>query len=243
MIIQNTNMNIVFAPIEGIKKLFINNDEIVKECFNEPTLLPIPDNAPNEVPRIVMQSKGGHSQMALTKEVLSVVTNYDDNYNREWTKCSSNLKDKINVAYNLLESMDVHQYNFMGLVTTIIWDEITDSGSEYIYDNILNIKSNKNVFDASCKVTYVVDNTYYVNICIENIRLYQTNSNVTNQPGLLKNQKANSIGITIDVNDRYAFNNNEVYASRKDVKNRVIEITEQVISNIEMLIKEGEVNI
>lgn len=243
MIIQNTNMNIVFSPIDGIKKLFMNNDDIVKECYNEPALLPIPDNAPNEVPRIVLQSVGGHSQMVLTKEVLSVVTNYDDNFNRIWDKCKNNLMDKINIAYSLLEGMGVHHNNFMGLVTTIIWDEITNNGSEYIYSNLLKIKSNKNIFDASCKVTYVVDDTYYVNISIENIRLYQTNSNVTNQPGLLKNQKANSIGITIDVNDRYAFNNNENYISEKNVKNRVIEITEQVINNIESLIKEGEANI
>ena len=46
MLIQGTSVTVTYEKIEGIKKVYYNNENILKEYFNEATALPIPDDAP-----------------------------------------------------------------------------------------------------------------------------------------------------------------------------------------------------
>ena len=46
MLIQGTSITVNYKKIEGIKKVYYNNEDILKDFFNEAAVLPVPDDAP-----------------------------------------------------------------------------------------------------------------------------------------------------------------------------------------------------
>ena len=74
MIVQNSAVNIMFTRCENIKKQYILNEEVLKEKFNEANILPIPDDAPTEIPRILVKTKGEHSQLSIAPEATNFQT-------------------------------------------------------------------------------------------------------------------------------------------------------------------------
>ena len=66
MLIQGTSITITYKKIEGIKKAYYNNEEILKQYFNEATALPIPDDAPIDIPRIIVKTINEHAQLNIS---------------------------------------------------------------------------------------------------------------------------------------------------------------------------------
>ena len=66
MLIQGTSITVTYKKIEGIKKVYYNNEEILKSFFNEATVLPVPDDAPVEIPRIIIKTLNEHAQLNIS---------------------------------------------------------------------------------------------------------------------------------------------------------------------------------
>ena len=49
----------------------------MKEHFNEATVLPIPDDAPLEIPRIIIKSLNEHSQLNISPIATTLQINYN----------------------------------------------------------------------------------------------------------------------------------------------------------------------
>lgn len=52
MLIKSTSVSIKYKKIDNIKRTYFMNEELLKEQFNEATVLPIPDDAPIEIQTI-----------------------------------------------------------------------------------------------------------------------------------------------------------------------------------------------
>lgn len=100
MIIQNSAVNIMFSRCENIKKQYILNEEILKERFNEASILPIPDEAPSEIPRVIVKTKGEHSQLSIAPEAVNFQTVYSDDYTQNWELCEEYIKVELKIYLN-----------------------------------------------------------------------------------------------------------------------------------------------
>ena len=92
------------------------------------------------------------------------------------------------------------------------------------------------------KYTFIEDKTFFVNIMLQNARIFKNNFSL-NEPGCLqKNVQINeSIGAVIDINDRYAFNMHNNYESDSSTLNDLVEHMDNIINNkLELLIEKGE---
>ena len=56
MLIQRSSVSVMYKRIDGIKKAYYNSEGILKRYFGEATVLPVPDDAPAEIPRIVVKT-------------------------------------------------------------------------------------------------------------------------------------------------------------------------------------------
>lgn len=83
MIIQGTSITVTYKKIEGIKKVYYNNEEILKAFFNEATVLPIPDDAPFEIPRILIKTKNEHAQLNISPIAATFEVHYDAGFERD----------------------------------------------------------------------------------------------------------------------------------------------------------------
>lgn len=249
MIILNTNMNISMetaASNTQIKKTFLEvYEKDLKERYNPPTILPIPDGAPTDVPLVIMQSLSNHTQLILTKSSISIGTGYDDNFNTDWNKCEKHLLEKVKDVFLIIEAIESIKINYIGLIAQIIEDENTDA-SEYIFDNLLKFTSNKSVYDTECRLTYVLKDEYYINLDLQNIRLFDGKPVMTGSETTSINKKANienKLAITIDINNRYSHNfNKENREIGKESVDQIVLYTNNIVNNLGSIVK-GDVEI
>lgn len=84
MIIRQTNMNLVYPRISEYRKKFLNLEDVLENHFMPSTILPIPEQVQDEVPRIIVQSKNGHER-TVNSRIDSARELFDGNM-REFTE-------------------------------------------------------------------------------------------------------------------------------------------------------------
>ena len=240
MIIKNSAVNIMFSRCENIQKQYILNEEIIKERFNEASILPIPDEAPSEIPRVIVKTKGEHSQLSIAPGAVNFQTEYSDDYTQNWELCEEYIKSRIENIFKLTDKFAAEQYNYIGIVTNLIWDNVSKDGNKILFNNLFGIPSADNLDDLVVKYTYIEKEKYYANITLQSARIYK-NSNVNEAGSFVEdNLEAHTIGITLDINDRYAFNMQKGYLSNKTNFDELLNLTTDIInSKLKNLVEKG----
>jgi len=241
MIFQNSIVNITFPRVENLKKIYFLNDEILKREFDEPTVLPVPDDAPSEIPRIVSTSSGGHSKLSINSEMISLQTYYTHEYQNNWELCKEYLNNKINNLFEFADKLTEGNFNYIGLMTNVIWNDSPD-GTKVITEKLSKLKTKKEIYDIAFRYTFIENEKYFVNANIQNVRVFNSSGDARIAGELCNDLlKENVIGINIDVNDRYQFNNNRDYVSNKNEFANIMQITSDFLScEIENFINKGE---
>ena len=86
MLIKNTSISIKYQKIDNLKKNYFLNEDILKEHFNEATVLPIPDDAPLEIPRIIIKSLYEHSKLNISPIATTLQINYNEGFETDWKR-------------------------------------------------------------------------------------------------------------------------------------------------------------
>ena len=243
MLIQGTSVSVTYKRIEGIKKAYYNNENILKSFFNEATVLPVPDDAPDEIPRIMLKTLHEHAQLSITPVAATFeVSGYDEGFEKDWAKCAEYICSRMEKVFDFLNVLTQNSYDYIGVVTSMLYDEVPQNGTEKLASTLLNVKKIKDIYDINIKYTFVERDMYYVNILLQNARLFKAGI-VLNESGALSinNQTADSIGAIIDINDRYSFNNCEGHTTRDSNLGELVHEMSNVINNkLHSLIEKGE---
>lgn len=242
MLIQGTSITVTYKKIEGIKKVYYNNEEILKDYFNEATVLPIPNDAPLEIPRILIRTKNEHAQLNISPIATTFEVRYDAGFERNWQACSEYIINRMTKVFGFLNILTGNTYEYIGLVSNVLYDEVEQGGTEKIAKNLLNVGKIKNLYDINIKYTFIEKENLFVNIMLQNARLFK-NGVIVNEAGALsaEDQIAESIGAIIDINDRYGFNTDSDYKSDSSVLNKLIESMGNIIDDkLAALIEKGE---
>ena len=243
MQIQETTITITYNRVENIKRAYYQNEKLL-EHFNEATVLPIPDDAPLEIPRIIIKSLNEHAQLNISPIATTLDVRYDNGYEKEWRKCSEYLNQRIVSIFNLLDVITDQDYKYIGLVSSVLFDDIKDNGAERLTNQLLNAEKMKKLYDVNIKYTFVENENIFVNIMLQNARIYKS-ALTGNKSGELNpsNQIAESIGAVIDINDRKGFNDKDDYRSNRDKLQELIKCMDEVVTQkIDSLVKKGVYN-
>lgn len=242
MLIQGTSITVTYKKIEGIKKVYYSNEEILKCFFNEATVLPVPDDAPVEIPRIIIKTLNEHAQLNISPVATTLEVHYDAGFERNWDACAKYLVERMSKVFEFLNILTNNTYEYVGLVSNILYDEVGQNGTKKIVNSLLNSDKINNIYDINIKYTFVEKEKIFVNIMLQNARLFRKGADV-NEAGSLgvSEQVAESIGAVVDINDRYGFNTNENYKSNSNMLSELIRSMGIIINGkLEALIEKGE---
>lgn len=242
MIIQQTNLNLVYPRIAEYRKKFANSEDVLEQYFMPSTILPIPEQVQDEVPRIIAQTKNGHSVLNIALSVASFTTDYNGDFVSDWNKCKEYLAQRCSDIYKIIDNMTENNNIFVGLITNVEIDDLSETGLEVLKKSLCSEKASKmgELFDLSCKLTYVYKKQYYINITVQNLREFSTQQ-YSNGRTCITGERKHTVSVSIDINDRYAANNDVNYKSKKESFNEILHITSNIIDNkLENLVRKGE---
>ncbi len=244
MFIIDSKVNVVYEEVEGIVKKFYISSDYLEESFEEAEYYPLPEDAPAGIPRFVLKSKGGYSELYFAKNIMQLETKYDGAYRSDWALCAENISQKIDGIYKVLDMIAEGKYLFSGIKVRVIYDEEQKNGTQRLKDSILKINSQRELFDIDCKLTYV-DNGWYINIALANVRSYEEEDldQDVMRPGMLKEGGTNAIMVTIDVNDRYSYNADISTTSSGQSMKKMIQKVGEIMKNMPTIIEKGEIRI
>jgi hypothetical protein len=201
--IQSINYSFNFNPINNVPQKYIQNAEILNKMhFSTPTILPIEQSVPNEIPIVIIKNDFINAQIVICKGSLSVLFPFREDIQE---LIDTYLMTICDFTEKIIDNSN--NIKFCGLSTSYLLEE--DSAIISIKNGLLkldNASINQNLCDIDVTYTNAKDNRYYINKKIANTRIY-------NQPvdqmafGFLKNEFKTALLINIDVNNRYAYNN------------------------------------
>lgn len=239
MLIRNTRFNLVFPKVDHLRRKAFEIEERLAHYFSPITLVPIPDEAPEEIPRISTSSHNGHSNLNISLNNAQLFTSYDEKYQDNWKECLDYLVERVNEVSGVIDSYVEGNFLFSGLTTEIVIN-VGEDPINLIKSQFLNLKSNVEPHDINYKITFVIEEKYYVNITINNLRVYE--GLVGDGPIQLSSlkEKEHTLGLTIDINDRYAHNFNPKHTSSIHEIKKIFDLTDKVISqSISKILSEG----
>lgn len=243
MIIKQTNLNLVYPRVADYRKKFVLSEDILNANFMPPTILPIPEQVQDEVPRIILQTKNGHSMLNIALSVASFTTNYTGDFATEWDKCKSYLEERGSDIYKIINMMTEGNSNiFVGLITNVEIDDLDSTGLAVLKRSVLKNEAKKmgKLHDISCKFTYIYKQRYYINVTLENMREFSVQEYDYGR-ACITGEKRHIISASIDINDRYASNHSLEYQSQKEAFDEILQITNNIINNkLDEFVRKGE---
>lgn len=194
--------------------------------FGVPSTFPIPP----EMPRITVSSQNNHSSLQISLNQIQLITKFDENFQTDFFQCYEYLKDRIMVVNEIARTISEGRMFFNGIVSQFVDDTISDVKKEIISCLYKKGLSEEAVFDILSKLTYIKDNTYYVNVTINNIRE--------------NNLAEEALGVQLDINSRYNFNyNKEKKYIDEQALNNLQDLYENIVMNHLTEIIEGKFDI
>lgn len=244
MLIQAARFNTFFPKVNNIRKRAFDIEERLQDYYNQISLNSIPDEAPDLIPRIQAQSKNGHSSIEISLTNAQVMVNYDEQFQRNSTKCLNYLQDRSTLLKTAINPHIEVGTLFSGVYVEARIEEVP--ALEIIKNRFMNYKSNSDPYDLECKITYILENRYYLNLVFKNIRFYEglipEGTQFLNFAEL--NERANVLGISVDINDRHEFNHNNSYRSTKDSEDYMFNLVQDLFANkLEKMIEEGVIDL
>lgn len=232
MKLEKITFNLFYPKLSDIRRKFLELEEELCDYFVSPfNLLPIPDDAPPEIPRITAKSKHGHSQLSISLINVQINIDFDENFNRDFDECFKYMNKRIRKVIDIFSKYSDGMFIFSGITTKIMFDELYDDPIKLITDKFVKLQSNVEPYRITNKFTYLLEDKYFVNIDISNLRVYEgiikKDKNI--KPEIIK--KRHWISVVLDVNDKYAYNHVKQYYTNQSSINRIIEITKDLLYN------------
>lgn len=107
-VIVSSRVSVLYPSVAKIRRfVFKLEDEVQEYGFLSSELVPVPDNIPPEVPRIIFTSEFGHSTLSFSPIRADLRTTYDEDFNTDLDRCLQYVIEKsgaLRVALDEIET-------------------------------------------------------------------------------------------------------------------------------------------
>lgn len=196
--LSSTGYAFTFQAMANIPQKYLVTASILSEVgYSIPTILPIGDNAPNDIPIILLRRDGDSSQISICRNKCTVI--FPNNIT------DADQKDAIDKLLEFLKkfSGSLSSLHYFG-INKIFQLTCKDSIAR-ISDKVSFLSDFTDVSDINISFSEIIQNRFYANTHIANNRIYNTPIN-PNEKGFLTTPFKLSLIVNLDVNNRYAFN-------------------------------------
>ena len=248
MIIQSSTFSLFFAPNSGIRESIFKLEKHFGDFQKPFTLIPLPQDAPLEIPRIIANTISGHSQLSICGNNMQLLTRYDSNFNSDVSKCVGYVREKCRSIVDSLSIINEGKENgtafyYSGLSMTLTFEDlnIVNDCADYLFKKYFKCTTDLPLDEVQLHFALVFENKYYINVMAKSNRQF---FGIPDERGSLAGLKTagENLQIVIDINDRYAFNHERNYCSSLECVEAIAKLTEDFISsNIDDFIAKGEI--
>lgn len=223
-----------FEPQIRIRRSANQIEDILVEYYGTPQTMPIPDDFAAEAPRIILNSKGGHSQISFSQISVDLTVNFDGEYRTNFELTKQYIIQRLDVLKNLLRKIDITRYYFSGVSYNIHLDTAEKTPAQYMADMLGDRMSGNDLYEASKRVATVKGDRYFINEQVGTFKEYQSKGNSI--PNLLDFNNsilvAEGVNLTLDVNDRYQYLCNGLAKDIDEFDDTILEIYQLIEDNL-----------
>lgn len=249
MIIQSCTFSLHFPPCARVREHLFDLEHHFQDFQKPFTLISLPAEAPMEIPRIIAKTEHHHSQLAFCGDNVQIVTNFDENYNTDIKKCIKYIHQKCKSIVASLPIINENSdgnpcFYYSGLTIDFSLDASDEicNPTAYITKKFLKCKFSLPTDEIQFRCALVQGKKYYVNIMLQNNRIFAGHPNERGSLAGLKVAKED-LRVILDVNDRYAFNHIENYFSSEKEVDQIAELAEIFSCNyLSDFLKNGEIH-
>ena len=209
--IINSNFSVVHT-IE--KELYRKNIEIrdaFKDKYSFFNATALPDEVEPMIPRVVMQSNNGHSQITFALNNINLATQYSDSFQFDYVKCSEYMLQRTNKIFEVVDKIGLDKMLYISLKTRVVLP-LSSNPTYYLLEKFNDIQLVGNeLTDIQQRFSFNKDNKYFININLGNYS--QFDAKIESNPGELllqnfRNSKIIEQGVIVDfeINNRYKYN-------------------------------------
>ena len=208
------SLSVVFPRVPRIRRLTNELEDRLADLYGEPQSIPVPDELDPQVPRIVFQSSGGHSQILISQVSISLNVTYDGEWTTNADKRHDYLRERVPLVYDLCAAAKAEPL-FSGLTTRV--RSSSDRSDQEILNHVVKVlaiaEAGSRLSELSLRLSSVVDSRFFDNVTIQSHREWAPDAEAS--VPRLPSSAATSRGIELvqDFNDRYAFNERPEYGT------------------------------
>lgn len=226
-----------YEPFFKIRRYVNEIEDILEPLYTPPQTMPIPDDFAAEAPRMILNSKNGHSQISFSQIAVDFIVNFDGEYSDKFDLTQRYLDERIRMLIDLLDQIGRKNYYYFGMTYNVRLDIQNEIPTEYLKKR-LGIKINRETaYEISQRIASVEDDRFFVNKQISTFREYQGKGE--NIPNLMDFSNSilvdEGVIVTLDINNRYAYLKTGKSVSMKHFFSDMKIIAEKLKSNIKDL--------
>ena len=210
---KDTSINLFFPKVNDYRKKYMDNEEGLKDRFQKGIILPVPEYADENIQRIIVSSKSGHSIIQISQVSASMTTSYDADFETNWDSCYEYLEERMSNLFFISGKLSDDHFFYSGIVTKIIL--VNDSTEDDLFEQAKKVMLSgtkidpQHVKSGAYKLTNVLDNERYLNVSVSDFQ--ERNIIRTNNGDKIVGNGPRGLQVVIDVNDRYKYNLLEDY--------------------------------
>jgi len=247
MKITTSTFTLYFPQNQNIRESIFKLEKYFDEFQKPFTLVPLPQDAPVEIPRIIAATIHGHSQLIFNANSVQLKTIFDNDYPQNVDKCLNYIGgkiDKIKRALSIVNDDNNTIIYYSGLSMDIEYDQCDEIENpvNFILKHHFKDQISEPVSEVNMRVALVLRSRYYVNIMLQNLRKYMGQPDERGSFAGL-NEINEKLNVTLDINDKYAFDHLKNYVSSDNDIHNVLQITDDFVKKyITIFVKTGELN-
>ena len=237
-----SSFSIHFPRQNAIRRKANEFEDFLGSKYNQPQILPVPDDMAPEIPRILFESAHGHSQIVVSQINMSLDVSYSSDWQDDISKGKEYLDERVLILFELAGMLgNEEKIHFCGIVTRarLISQESDKKIISRMSDVFLLKQGDSELHDLEVRKTTIFAQKYYSNMAIKNFRAWQFPTDSAFHPPRAHHNQVVERGLEItgDFNDRFGYNQGADYYSGRDeaeflIGQGVSEVR-QVIAHIE----------
>ncbi|WP_372183131.1 hypothetical protein [Xanthomonas axonopodis] len=197
--------------------------------YGQPQMVPLPDDIEPEMPRVIFTSQAGHTQLLLSQLALTLSVSYSEDWAGDFEKCKHHLLSKVSFLFAIGNIGWKDQAPLFCGVNTACRIAAESSGHAVqmvapSFTRSAELLSSAN--ELSYRWSLDVDERFYNNTSVECVTQLKDGGQLASDAIPRFNRdtiQAYSVDVSVDYNDRLAFNSLQDYRSNADTVREMIE--------------------
>lgn len=240
------SLGVTYHPFE-LSKVIQTGLDVLSEASAGRRFQPAtPVVVPNQGQAIVLTSEFGDAQAVIFESYATFQVTQKGRNRLDITNVKNAVVDRIEMFSKVLSALmpDERRVYTGCSITSEIELNADDSAIVSFLTEYLGAKSEHPLVDLSQRYSYVIDDTFYHNIVIQNFREF--NANVIGPAIRLNSEQAERYGVQVfvDVNNRYAYNTAKDagadVATMRDVSERAFKVSRERTAKLFDAIQKAE---